>query len=72
MVFHHASGNTHVINPIAGRVLHALADQSAGPLELTERIAVEGQVENDDELRRSVETLLANLDQLGLIEPVSR
>lgn len=70
-MFHIASGNTHVINPLAAHILRALADQPAAPQELSQRIAAEAQLEDDDELLQSVEKLLANLDELGLIEPIS-
>lgn len=71
LVFHTASGNTHVVNPLAASILRTLADQPTGPAEVSQRIAAEAQLENDDELLQSVEKLLANLDELGLIEPIS-
>ena len=71
LVFNALSGNTHLLNPTAAMVLRALEQRPANAVELAEQLASQIGVEADEELATQVETLLSNLDELGLIEPIS-
>lgn len=68
VVFNALSGNTHLLNPTAAMVLQALEQQPANALDLAHQLASQIQVDPDQELTAQVETLLSNLDELGLIE----
>lgn len=71
VVFNAQSGNTHLLSPTAARVLKALEQRPASAIDLAHQLASQVQVDSDQELTAQVEKLLANLDALGLIEPVS-
>lgn len=71
IVFNRTSGNTHLLNPVAAQALKALEQGPANAAQLSQRIASQVDLKSDGELAQHVEALLANLDQLGLIEPVS-
>ncbi len=69
VVFNPSSGSTHLIGIVAGEVLIGIL---AGPVStrvLGERLADFLEVENDAKLRANLDTILGELDQLGLIEP---
>ena len=72
VVFNARSGNTHLLTPLAAQVLHKLARQPATSFELARGLAADAALESGEDLVKSVEQLLANLDELGLIEPVSQ
>jgi PqqD family protein of HPr-rel-A system len=70
VVFHPASGDTHLLNPVAAEALHVLQQ---GPLDagaLARSVASRLDLEADGELAEKVGRLLDELGQLGLIEPV--
>ena len=71
LVFNKASGNTHLITPIAARALRLLENAPVTVGEIAKKMATEADVDVDDELVDQVATLVANLDDLGLIEPVT-
>ena len=71
LVFNNASGNTHLLTPIAARALRLLENAPLTVDEIAKKIAAEADVDVDDELVDQVATLVANLDDLGLIEPVT-
>jgi PqqD family protein of HPr-rel-A system len=72
IVFSISSGNTHLLNPVAAKVLTALEKNPGTAAEICQRIASEFQLESDDEVIQHVEKLLSDLHELGLIEPVSQ
>lgn len=70
VVYHLDSGNTHLLNPIAGQVLKLLADGPADATSIARQLAGQIDLESDAELDDNVAGLLSQLDSLGLIEPV--
>lgn len=70
VVYNLDSGNTHLLNPIAGQVLKLLADAPADSTAIARQLAGQIDLESDNELDDSVASLLKHLDSLGLIEPV--
>ena len=71
MVFNPLSGRTHVLDVVAGEILTLIAAAPAAPGDLNRDVAEFLEVEDDEKLAAMVETTLARLDELGLIEPGS-
>jgi PqqD family protein of HPr-rel-A system len=69
IVYNLASGNTHVISPIAAKILRQLEQQPSTASQLAENIASEFNVESDQEVVEQVERLITDLDELGLVKP---
>lgn len=67
-----ASGNTHLLTPLASQVLRKLEQHSANSVELAQGLAADNGLEIGEDLVKSVEELLAHLDELGLIDPISQ
>lgn len=70
VVYHLDSGNTHLLNPIAGQVLKLLADGPADATSIARQLAGQIDLDSDAELDDNVLSLLNHLDSLGLIEPI--
>jgi PqqD family protein of HPr-rel-A system len=70
VVYHIPSGNTHVLNLVAAEALHALERDALDSSELVERVASSLETSPDDTFGQHIEKLLAQFDELGLIEPV--
>jgi PqqD family protein of HPr-rel-A system len=70
IVYGKSSGSTHLLNPMAAEVLRIIETKAKTPLEISHQLASRANVSVDTEVINKVETLLANLDHLGLIEPV--
>ena len=70
VVYNLDSGNTHLLNPIAGQVLKLLVDAPADATMIACQLACQINLESDRELDYNVANLLTQLDSLGLIEPV--
>ncbi len=69
-VVHNAgSGDTHLLDLLAGEVLKQLEASSADAQELTQRVAAAVELPADVVLVQHIERLLADFDQLGLIDP---
>ena len=71
VVYNLDSGNTHLLNPIAGRALKCLAESPADVTGLARELAAQAGLEPDDELHENVTNLVKHLDSLGLIEPIT-
>lgn len=69
ILFNAASGQTHVVNELGADVLRLLEEKPASAGELLEGLAVHYGLAADAGLAAGVQRLLADLDQLGLIEP---
>jgi PqqD family protein of HPr-rel-A system len=64
------TGNTHLLNPLSGLVLRQLAE-ACSPLslqELTESIRQRESIESGIPLIEAIETIIAELERLGLVE----
>jgi PqqD family protein of HPr-rel-A system len=72
VVFNKSSGNTHLINPIAAKILALLQLQESSAVEISEQVAAEIQLEADEEILHRVEVVLKTLDSLGLVERVPK
>ncbi len=71
ILFHTASGDTHVLSPPAAVVLKELEHASLPFEEIVKRVTISLGDVHDDSLADQVEQLLDDFDQLGLIEPVT-
>jgi PqqD family protein of HPr-rel-A system len=72
VVFNIVSGTTHLLNSVAAKILSVLKEQSSSEQEVSEKIAAENQIDSDKEILERVQPVLNTLNDLGLIEPVSR
>ena len=70
VVFNLDSGSTHLLNPTAAQALKCLEETPCDARVLSERLASQTALDSDAELVTHVERLLAQLDELGLVEPV--
>ena len=70
VVFNLNSGNTHLLNSAAVDVLRLLEKETLSAEEISERLISMVGGSSDEEIVKNVETLLMNLDHLGLVEPV--
>lgn len=70
VVFHPGSGDTHLLNVVAGEVLESLQQSPADILELTSRVAARLDRGADPPLLPQIQELLKELDALGLVEAV--
>jgi PqqD family protein of HPr-rel-A system len=71
IVYNVSSGNTHVITPIAVKVLKFLQDIPSTRDQIAQHLVSENGIDLDDELVTYVERLVADLDKLGLVLPLS-
>ncbi len=69
VVYNVASGNMHVIGPVAAKILRRLEQQPSTASQLAENIASKYDVESDQEVVEHVERLVSNLEELGLVKP---
>lgn len=69
VVYHTGSGDTHLLNDIAADLLRLLADRTLSADELASLYGRSAGVEPDQEFHGRVAALLAEFDDLGLIEP---
>ena len=71
VVYNSGSGHTHVLDPIAALLLRQLTDRCCETTELVEGIGTLLNIEATEELRTKFQQSLWQLDELGLIEPVT-
>lgn len=69
IVFHPASGDTHLLNAFTAEVLHALEECPATGSELAQLLAPACGAEDDAAIREQIDNVLARFHELGLIEP---
>jgi PqqD family protein of HPr-rel-A system len=63
------SGNTHLLNPLAAKILRQLQQHPSTLSRVSHHVAAEVEVDSDEELIEHVERLISNLDELGLVKP---
>jgi PqqD family protein of HPr-rel-A system len=68
IVFNKSSGNTHLVNSMAAKILSLLQLQPRSAEEISQSIATEMQLDDDDEILQRVKIVFETLDHLGLIE----
>ena len=71
VVYNSLTGSTHVLDIVTGEVLKAIRAGSGQASELCRRVADFLEVPNDAGVAENVRKILAQLDELGLIEPVN-
>jgi PqqD family protein of HPr-rel-A system len=69
VVYHPASGDTHLLNAFTAEVLRALEECPASTSELAQFCAPACDAEDEPALRQQISNLLARFHELGLIEP---
>jgi PqqD family protein of HPr-rel-A system len=69
IVFNESSGNTHLLNPTAAKILSMVQSQPSSAQEISLKIASESGLAADEEILQRVNVVLETLDSLGLIEP---
>ena len=70
VVYNPLTGSTHVLDIVSGKVLKTISAGRGQPGELCRCIAEFLEVPNDAAVADHVREILAQLDELGLIEPV--
>jgi len=69
VVYNPLTGSTHVLDIVAGEVLNAIRAGRGQRSELCRCVADFLEVPNDAAVEDNVRKILAQLDELGLIEP---
>ncbi|MGE5301904.1 MAG: HPr-rel-A system PqqD family peptide chaperone [Alphaproteobacteria bacterium] len=70
VIFNRASGSTHLINPVADKILSVLEQRPSSAQEISEQVSAEIKLDPDEEIIQRVELVLETLDRLGLVEPL--
>lgn len=68
-VFNPLSGDTHLLDIVAGEVLKTITAGAVSTSHLCRHIAEFLNLPDDANLQENVSAILASLDELGLIEP---
>jgi len=69
LLYHGASGDTHLLEPLAAEVLQALKRAPSTAAGLIEDLARDGDAETRRRLSDYIDSLCATLARLGVIEP---
>ncbi|HYX63001.1 MAG TPA: HPr-rel-A system PqqD family peptide chaperone [Burkholderiales bacterium] len=69
VVYNPLSGDTHIFDLVAGEILRALERGAGSEPELRQSVAALLEVPADAALAAEVRRIVAQLDELGLIEP---
>jgi PqqD family protein of HPr-rel-A system len=70
VVYNPLSGDTHILDVVAGDVLSVVVESPTGARAICRHIADFLDVPDDENTRANVAEILHRLDELGLIEPV--
>ena len=70
IVYNPLSGDTHVLDIVAGEALRAIIAGTTASSAICQRIASLLEVPSDKRVAAQVEAILVRLDELGLIEAV--
>jgi PqqD family protein of HPr-rel-A system len=70
VLYHAASGDTHLIDPAGAQVRRAMQDAPKTRTELLEGLVGDSDAETAQRLSAYLDSLLANLRRLGVIESV--
>lgn len=71
ILFNAASAQTHLLNEFGKTVVELLQQAPCGAAELSGRVAARLDLEWNVEAQRYLQNFLVDLDELGLIEPVT-
>jgi PqqD family protein of HPr-rel-A system len=69
IVFNQSSGNTHLLNATAAKILSIVQSQPSSAEEISLKIASESGLGADEKVIQRVDVVLETLDNLGLIQP---
>jgi PqqD family protein of HPr-rel-A system len=69
LVYNIASGQTHHLNFLAGEALRCLEAEAARTDQLVSRLADQFEIAEDSPSLRTIDRLVCELDDLGLIAP---
>ena len=69
LVYNSASGQTHHLNLLAGEALCSLEAEAAQTQELIRRLADKFEIAEDSPSLQMIDSLVRELDELGLIAP---
>lgn len=70
VVYNPLTGNTHVLDIVAGEVLQVIMAAPTTSRELCRHVAAFLEIPDDARTAENVDGVLVTLDELGLIEPV--
>ena len=70
VVYSPASGDTHLLNPVAGETLRCLQQAPANLPELIRRVAPRLELDPNEQLLERLGSFLGELENFGLIEAV--
>ncbi len=71
MVFCQLSGSTHILDVVAGALIERLERGAAAEVELDTLLAAFLDLPNNGGVNAEVARILGQLDELGLVEPVT-
>lgn len=71
ILFHEASGDTHLVNQLTLVILQSLAQREGDAVQLIEHLRDHHGLEISDDLPPKIEQLLRDLDELGVVEPIT-
>jgi PqqD family protein of HPr-rel-A system len=71
LVYNSASGQTHHLNFLAGEALRSLEDEAARAHELVRRLADQFEIAEDTPSLQTIDQLIREFDELGLIAPLT-
>jgi PqqD family protein of HPr-rel-A system len=69
IVFNESSGNTHLLNATAAKILSIVQAQPSSAEEISLKVALDSGLGADEKILARVDVVLETLDNLGLIEP---
>jgi len=69
LIYNDGSGETHHLNFLAGEALRSLKAEAAKGGELTRRLAEQFEIAEDNALLQTIDRLIHELEELGLIAP---
>jgi PqqD family protein of HPr-rel-A system len=72
LVYNAASGQTHYLNLLAGEALRSLEAEPGSVGELVSRLADQFEIAQDSPLLQTIDRLIRQFDELGLIAPSTR
>ena len=69
LVYNSVSGQTHHLNLLAGEALRCLEEEAARTHELVRRLAERFEIAEDSPSLQTIDHLIREFDELGLIAP---
>ena len=71
LVYHHRSGNTHLLTPTAALTLELILKSPVTSSDIAQQLGSILELTSDQKITTHVQLILDNLNELGLIEPVA-